>query len=86
MTKLEVIDLYDFYNFVVDNIFHLKSFTIPKFYSNSYILKFKFWIVETKSDGERTKTEIVNLSGFYNFVFDDFSIRNYVLFQNCRSS
>jgi len=47
MIKINVVDLYDFYNFVVDNIFHLKSFTIPKFYSNSYILKFKFWIVET---------------------------------------
>jgi hypothetical protein len=37
-------------------------------------LKFKFWIVETKSDGEMTKTKVVDLDYFLNFVYDDVSI------------
>jgi len=38
------------------------------------ILKFEFQIIQTKSDGEMTKTKFIDLNEFYNFVVDDFSI------------
>jgi hypothetical protein len=64
MTKTKVIDLDGFYQFVVDNLFiwnHLLSQTIVW---NCHILKFKFWIVQTKLDGEMTETKDVDLNEF----------------------
>ena len=41
----------------------------------SYILKFKFRIVnKKKSDGEMTKIKIIDLHELYNYAIDDFSI------------
>ena len=46
------------------------------------ILKFEFQIIQTKLDGEITKTKFTDLNEFYNFVVDDFSIWNHLLSQN----
>jgi hypothetical protein len=46
MTQTKVVDLDAFYNFVVDSFFHLKTFNTQKIISISYILKFKFYIVQ----------------------------------------
>jgi hypothetical protein len=42
MTKIKVVDLDDFYNFVVRDSFILKSFVIQKFYSKFSYFKIQF--------------------------------------------
>jgi hypothetical protein len=41
-----------------------------------HILKFRFWIIQTKSDREMTETKIVDLDELYKYYVDDFFTRN----------
>jgi hypothetical protein len=82
MTKTNDIDLDEFYNFVVYDLF-IWNHLLSKIYVRiSHNLKFKFWIVQTKSDKKLIKTKVVDLDELYNFVVADFSIWNNLLFQN----
>ncbi len=74
MTKIKVIDLDELYNFVVDNFTIWNHLLLEKNIWISYILKYKFYIVQSNSDGEMTKIKMVDLNEFYNFVFDSFFI------------
>jgi hypothetical protein len=74
MTKIKVIDLDELYNFYVHDFFKWNHLLFENVVSIWYFLKFKFWIVETKSDREMTKTKIVDLNDLWNFVVDNFSI------------
>jgi len=79
MTKIKIVDLNEFYNFVVYNLF-IWNHLLPKFYVwISHILKFKLRIVQTNSDGKMIKTKVIDLDELYNSVFADFSIWNNVL-------
>jgi hypothetical protein len=82
MTKTKVVDLNEFYNFIIDGFCHLKSCTTLKFYSKCQILKFKLRPVQTNSDGGMAKIKVVNLDDIYNFVVDDFLALNHLLSQN----
>jgi hypothetical protein len=74
MTKIKIIELDELYNFVVADFFIWNHLVSKISVRSSYILKFKFWVVITKSYGEMTNTKNVDLNEFYNFVFDNFSI------------
>ena len=82
ITNTKVVDVVGFYNFIVYNLFMWNHLLYQNIVWSCHILKFKFWIVQTKSDGEMTKTKVVYLVGFYNFVFDDFFIWNRLLSHN----
>ena len=69
MTNIKVADLDKLYNFVVDNFFIWNHLLCKKIIWISYIIKFKFYIVQSNSDGEMTKRKLVDLNEFYNFVF-----------------
>ena len=80
--KTKVVNLDEFFNFVVDEFFiwnHLLAQNSIWIFQN---LKFKFWIVEKKFDGEMAKTKVVDLDGFNKFVVDNFFIWSCVLSQN----
>ena len=64
MTKTKVVDLNEPYNFVVDELSIWNSLPSQKLIRSSHILKFKFWIIQTKSDGETTKTKVIDLDEF----------------------
>jgi hypothetical protein len=60
-------------------LFHSKPFTVPKFclkHSNFEIQI--FWIVQTTLDGKITKTKVIDLDEIYNFVVNNFFIRNHL--------
>jgi hypothetical protein len=83
MTKTKVLDLDELYKFVVDNFFIWNHLLSLNFVWSSHILKFKFWIIQTKSDREMTKTRIVDLNKFYNFVADNFFYLNLFTILKC---
>jgi len=71
MSKTKVVDLDDFYNFVVDDLFIWNHLVPQNSIRSSQILKFKFWIIKKliwRND--------------HNFFVDNFSIWNHLLFQN----
>jgi hypothetical protein len=70
----KVVDLDELYNFVVTDFFIWNHLESHNSIWSSYILKFKFWVIQTKLDGEMTKTKIVDLDKLYNFVVDDLLI------------
>jgi len=76
MTKTKVIDLDKFYNFVVVDFFGWSHLMSQDSVRSFHISKFKFWIVQPKSNGEMTKTKGVDINELYNFVVDDFFISN----------
>jgi hypothetical protein len=51
ITNIKVADLDGFYNFVVDDFFIWIHLVCQNVVWSCHILKFKFWIVQTKSDG-----------------------------------
>ena len=78
MIKIKVVDLDQFYNFVVDDFF-ISNYLVPQnFVRSSNILKFKIQTIETKSYEKMTKIKVVDLDALYNFVFDIFSIWNHL--------
>jgi hypothetical protein len=74
MTKTKVVDVDEFFNFVIDNFFIWNYLISQNFVWNSHILIFKFLIVQTESDGQMIKTKVIHLNDVYNFVIDDFFI------------
>jgi hypothetical protein len=62
MKNTKVVDIDELYNFVVDKFFIWNHYYPQNLVQNSCILKFKFWTIQTKSDGEMTKTNIVYIS------------------------
>lgn len=81
MTKIKVISLDEFYNFVVDGFFIWNYLVSKNSVHNVHILKFKFWIVQTKSNEEMIQIKVVDLDGFDNFNVDNFFIWNHFLYQ-----
>ena len=71
MTKIKVVDLDELYNFVVANYSIWNHFLPQNSIWGCHILKFKFQLVQTKSDGEMNYTTVVDLNKLYNFVADD---------------
>jgi len=55
-------------------LFHLKSFVVLKLCFK--FSQFEIQICETTSDGETSKTKVVDLEKLYNFIVDDFFIWN----------
>jgi hypothetical protein len=74
MIKIKVVDLDEFYNFLVDDFFRWNHLLFQNVVSSWYFLKFKFWIVQTKSHEKMTKMKVVDLEKLYNFVVDNFFI------------
>jgi hypothetical protein len=60
MTKIKSVDLDDFYNFVVDNFFRWNHLLFQNFVWSGHFLKFKFWIVQTKSHEKMTKIKVAD--------------------------
>ena len=71
MTKIKVVDLDDLYNFVGSDFSIWNHFLSQNSIWGCNILKFKFQMVQTKSDGEMIKTKVVDLNKLYNFAVDD---------------
>jgi len=69
MPKIKVVDLDEFYNFVVDD-FCSRNHLLFQNLVWSFFLKFKIWIVQTKSHEKMTKMKVVDLEKLYNFVVD----------------
>ena len=82
MTKIKVIDLNDFYNFVVDDFFRWNHLHFQIFVWSCYVLKFKFYIVQIKSDEEMAKIKVVDLKNLWIFVVNNFSIWIHLMLQN----
>ena len=61
MIKIKVIVLDDLYNFVVDDFFSWNHLFFQNVVSSSHFLKFKLWIVQTKSHEKITKMKVVDL-------------------------
>ena len=60
-------------------MFSLKSFTVPEFCLKLTYFKIQFfWIVQTTSDEKMIKIKIVDIDVIYNFVVDNFIIRNHL--------
>jgi hypothetical protein len=78
ITKIKFVDLDVLYNFVFDDFFIWNYLLSQTFNWSSYILKFKFWSVETNSYGKRTQTKVVDLDEVYSFVIGDIFIWNYL--------
>jgi hypothetical protein len=64
--SLEVMKLFNW------QLFHLKSFGLPKLHLNLSNLKYKF--LQTTSDGKSTKIKIVELKKLFIFVVNNFFI------------
>ena len=47
-----------------------------------WFLKFKIWIFQTASDGETSKTKVVDLEKLCNFVVENFLIWDHLLLEN----
>jgi hypothetical protein len=78
MIKIKVVDLDELYNFDVDNIFSWNHLLFQNLVW-SCLLKFKIWIIQTKSDEEMTKIKVVDLDELHNFVVYDLFIWNQLL-------
>ena len=61
MIKIKVVDLDEFYNFVVDDFFSWNHLLVQNVVWSSHFLKFKFWIIQTKSYEKMTKMKVVDL-------------------------
>jgi hypothetical protein len=66
-------------NIVVDNVFVWNHLSNENYI---WILTFEFWIFQMTSDGETTKTKVVDLKKLCNFVVDNFFIWNNLLKEN----
>jgi hypothetical protein len=86
MTKIKVVDLDEYYNFYFHDFFSLNHLVFQNVVWICHFLKFKFWIVQTKSPGKMTKINVINLVELYNFYIHDFFIRNHMIFQYVVSS
>ena len=71
MTKIKVVDLDDLYNSVVADFFIWNHCVSQNSIWGCNILKFKFQMVQKKSDGEMNKIKVVDIDKWYNFVVDD---------------
>ena len=86
MTKIKVVDLDEYYNFYFHGFFSSNHLVFQNVVWIYHFLKFKFWIVQTKSHGKMTKIKVIDLDELYNFYIHDFFIRNHMLFQYVVSS
>ena len=64
MTKIKVVNLDEFYNFYVRDIFSWSHLMFENDVWSCYFLKFKIWIVQTKSHEKMTKIKVVDLDDF----------------------
>ena len=71
MTKIKVLDLNDLYNSIVADFSIWNHCMSQNSIWGCNILKFKFQMVQTKSDKEMIKTKIIDLDKLYDFVVDD---------------
>ena len=74
MIKTKDVVTDEFYNFVSMSFSFWNHLLSQNYVRSSHSLTFKFWIVQTKSDGEMTSIKVVDIDEFYNFVVDDFFI------------
>jgi hypothetical protein len=65
MTKIKFVHLDEVYKFLVYDfsIWNLPSQNLVRRF---HILKVKFWIVQTKSDGEMSNTKVIDIDEVYN--------------------
>ena len=82
MTKIKVVDLDELYNFHDHDFFIWNYLVFQNLVWISHFLKFKFWIVQTKSHEKITKIKVINLEKLYNFVVDNFFIWDYFMKEN----
>ena len=86
MTNTKVLDLNELYNFVLLT-FSFEIILLCQNYIRIYqILKLKFKITQTNSDEEMTRTKIICLNEFNDFVVYNFFIWNHLLSQNSTRS
>ena len=81
-SKIKVVDLVEIYNFYVHKFFIWHHLVFENLVWISHFLKFKFWIVQTKSREKFYKIKVVDLDELYNFYVYNISILNYLLYQN----
>ena len=79
MTKIKVVYLDELYNFYVHDFFIRNHLVFQNLVWSFHFLKFKFWIVQTKSHEKFFKTKVVDLDEFYNFVVYNISILEHLL-------
>jgi hypothetical protein len=80
ITKTNVVDLDELYNFHVHDFFIWNHLVFQNLAWSSYFLKFKFWIVQTKSHEKFSKIKVVDLDEFYNFEIYNISILDHLLY------
>jgi hypothetical protein len=56
---------------------------ISKIMLYQFILKLKFWIVQTNSDGEMIDTKVVDLDDFKKIVVEDFLLNSFIVWKLC---
>ena len=59
MTKIKVVDLDEFYNFYIVDFFSWDHLVFQNLVSSCSFLKFKIWIVQTKSHEKMNKLIVV---------------------------
>ena len=77
--KIKVVDLVEIYNFYVHDFFIWHHLVFENLVWTSHFLKFKFWIIQTKSHEKFSEIEVVYLDKFYNFYVYNISILDYLL-------
>jgi hypothetical protein len=78
MTKIKVIDLDEFYNFSIHDIFNWNHLVFQNLVWICNFLKFEIWIVKTSSDENMTKIKVVHLDELYNFDICNIFIRGHL--------
>ena len=68
------VNLDEFFNFLVDSFFIWNHLLAQNSIWSSQNLKFKFQIIQTKCDGEMSKTKVIDLDGFNKFVVNNFFV------------
>jgi hypothetical protein len=84
MTKIKIVDLDQFYNFVVDDFFKWNHLVFQIVVWICHLLKFKIWIIQTESHEKMTKIKVVDLDELYNFrVHDFFHLKSFLVSKSC---
>ena len=78
-SKIKVIDLVEIYNFYVHDFFIWHHLVFENLVWSSHFLKFKFWVVQTKSHEKFSKIKVVDHDEFYNFYVCNISILDHLL-------
>jgi len=75
---MKIVALYAIYIFIVQS-FYLKLFIVPEFCLKLFYFKIQlFWLIQITSDEKMIENKVKDLAMIYNFVGDNFFIRNHL--------